>query len=60
MFGKLFVNTSDPEIVKALLATNFKDFGLGTRRRSMGPLLGQGIFTSDGATWEHSRVRLST
>lgn len=41
-----FVNTIDPENVKALLATNFKDFGLGIRLDAFGPLLGQGIFTT--------------
>ncbi|KAH7381094.1 putative cytochrome P450 alkane hydroxylase [Cadophora sp. MPI-SDFR-AT-0126] len=48
--------TRDPENVKALLATNFKDFGIGQRVGSIGALLGQGIFTSDGALWEHSRA----
>ena len=48
--------TRDPENVKAMLATNFKDFGIGRRFKSLGAFLGQGIFTSDGALWEHSRV----
>jgi hypothetical protein len=56
MLGRTFFNTIDPELVKAVLATNFKDFGLGDRHRPFGPLLGRGIFTSDGAQWEHSRV----
>lgn len=56
LMGQVFVNTVEPENIKAILATNFKDFGLGERIRSLGPLLGQGIFTSDGAIWEHSRV----
>ena len=56
MGRKIWV-TREPENVKAVLATNFKDFGIGQRFRAMGPLLGQGIFTSDGALWEHSRVR---
>jgi len=51
--------TREPENVKAILATNFKDFGIGRRFRSMGALLGQGIFTSDGPLWEHSRVSIS-
>lgn len=41
-----YFNTIDPENVKAVLATNFKDFGLGQRQRAFGPLLGQGIFTT--------------
>jgi len=56
MMGKTFFNTSDPENIKALLATNFKDFGLGDRIKPFGPLLGSGIFTTDGAQWEHSRA----
>jgi hypothetical protein len=56
MGRKLWV-TREPENVKAILATNFKDFGIGQRFRALGALLGQGIFTSDGALWEHSRVR---
>jgi hypothetical protein len=54
--GMKFYVTREPENVKAILATNFKDFGIGQRFRSMGALLGQGIFTSDGGLWEHSRV----
>lgn len=56
MMGQKFFNTIEPENVKALLATNFKDFGLGRRQEAFGPLLGQGIFTTDGAQWEHSRA----
>ena len=56
MMGKTFINTIDPENVQALLATNFKDFGLAERRSAFGPLLGKGIFTTDGKGWEHSRV----
>lgn len=54
--GRKFWITREPENVKAILATNFKDFGIGRRLNAMGALLGQGIFTSDGALWEHSRV----
>ena len=49
--------TVDPENLKAVLATKFEDFGLGERLTAFGPLLGSGIFTSDGRHWEHSRVR---
>ena len=56
VMGNRFYSTIEPENVKAILATNFKDFGLGQRMDSFGPLLGKGIFTSDGAAWEHSRV----
>ncbi|KAE8453474.1 hypothetical protein EG329_010335 [Mollisiaceae sp. DMI_Dod_QoI] len=53
---KKFYNTIEPENIKTILATNFKDFGLGRRQESFGPLLGQGIFTTDGTQWEHSRA----
>jgi len=56
IFGQRFLSTIEPENVKAVLATNFKDFELGGRIKSFGPLLGAGIFTTDGAHWEHSRA----
>jgi hypothetical protein len=56
MMGSIWNNTIDPENIKAVLATNFKDFGLGQRHQAFGPLLGRGIFTTDGGQWEHSRV----
>jgi hypothetical protein len=56
MLGQTFFNTIEPENIKTILATNFKDYGLGGRLRAFGPLLGRGIFTSDGTAWEHSRV----
>lgn len=58
VMGEKLWFTREPENVKAILATNFKDFGIGQRLKSMGALLGQGIFTSDGALWEHSRVSI--
>jgi hypothetical protein len=56
--GMTFTTTMDPENIKAILATNFKDFGIGHRLPVFGPLFGSGIFTTDGAQWEHSRVCL--
>lgn len=52
------IMTCEPENVKAILALKFNDFGLGTRVRAMGRLLGHGIFTTDGAHWEHSRASI--
>lgn len=54
--GKTFTHTIDPENIKTVLSTNFKDFAVGQRIDTLGPLLGSGIFTTDGAAWEHSRV----
>lgn len=56
VLGRYAVVTIDPENIKTVLATNFKDYGLGGRQKAFGPLLGHGIFTTDGAHWEHSRV----
>lgn len=54
-----FVMTIEPENLKAMMATNFKDFNLAdTRKASFTPLLGRGIFTSDGPAWHQSRELL--
>lgn len=42
-----------------MLALNFSDYSLGdTRKRIFNPVIGQGIFTTDGPAWEHSRAVL--
>ncbi|ORY67418.1 putative N-alkane-inducible cytochrome P450 [Pseudomassariella vexata] len=56
VLGQSFVSTTDPENVKAVLATNFNDYGIGPRISAFGPLLGRGIFTADDVHWEHSRA----
>ncbi|KAK5944928.1 hypothetical protein PMZ80_002130 [Knufia obscura] len=54
-----FILTIEPENVKAVLSTKFNDFGLGGLRvKTMGPVFGTGIFTSDGKSWEHSRAMI--
>lgn len=53
--SRRIISTIEPENIKAVLATQFKEFGLGTRHREFYPLLGDGIFTLDGAGWSHSR-----
>lgn len=58
ILGQKFISTSDPENIKAVLATKFKDFDLGERNDAFGPFLGNGIFAADGAHWEKSRVSL--
>ncbi|KAK2012508.1 cytochrome P450 [Colletotrichum eremochloae] len=56
-FGPTEIYTIDPANMKAVLANNFKDFDLGERRiKQFKPLLGNNIFTADGAFWEHSRA----
>jgi len=50
------IQTIEPDILKTMLATKFKDWNLPDRRKSAFiPLLGHGIFTTDGAAWQHSR-----
>lgn len=50
--------TLDPENYKAILATQFNDFALGTRHSHFLPLLGDGIFTLDSHGWKTSRAML--
>ncbi|CUM68613.1 uncharacterized protein PRCAT00006340001 [Priceomyces carsonii] len=56
--GFFLITTRDPENIKALLATQFNDFALGTRHSHFKPLLGDGIFTLDAEGWKHSRAML--
>lgn len=53
----LFV-TSDPENIKAMLATQFNDYELGLRYYHFKPVLGDGVFTLDYSGWKHSRALL--
>ncbi|KAH6983892.1 n-alkane-inducible cytochrome P450 [Ilyonectria destructans] len=54
--GRTILITIEPKNVQAILALKFKDFDLGYRNKALSPLLGQGIFASDGKMWEHSRA----
>ncbi|KAI9875794.1 MAG: hypothetical protein M1830_007994 [Pleopsidium flavum] len=59
LFGEQVIHTAEPRNVQTILATRFNDFEIGKRRHGQfGPLLGYGIFTSDGAAWEHYRALL--
>jgi hypothetical protein len=52
MLGSYGYITSDPKNVQAILATQFNDFELGeSRRGNFFPMLGNGIFTTDGKGW---------
>lgn len=51
--------TRDHEIIKTVLSTRFKDYNLQEeRKKALHPLMGAGIFSSDGASWAHSRALL--
>ena len=53
------IQTIEPDNLKTVLALNFKDYSLGERRiNAMLPFLGSGIFSTDGAAWQHSREML--
>lgn len=59
MVGRRVIFTVEPKNVQTVLALKFKDFELGEyRNRAMRPLLGFGIFCTDGSRWEHSRALL--
>ncbi|CAP62322.1 uncharacterized protein PODANS_0_160 [Podospora anserina S mat+] len=58
MRGVQYVNTIDPENIKTILASRFHDYSLSERVEIMGPLLGRGIFVTDGDEWAHSRALL--
>ena len=56
-FGTTVISTAEPRNIQAVLATQFRSFGMGPLRlKSLGPFVGKGIFTSDGEFWEHSRA----
>ncbi|OJI87451.1 hypothetical protein ASPTUDRAFT_62106 [Aspergillus tubingensis CBS 134.48] len=57
--GVSSIFTCDPRNIQAVLATQFKEFELGElRNASFRPMLGHGIFASNGKKWEHSRAML--
>lgn len=49
------ISTVEPENVKAILSLKFKDYSFGQRHTAFSPLLGDGIFNSDGMRWANSR-----
>nr|AIY55344.1 cytochrome P450 monooxygenase CYP52-N3 [Wickerhamiella domercqiae] len=56
--GTWVVATRDPENIKAVLSTKFNDFSLKERGIRLRHVIGDGIFTQDGAPWKHSRDML--
>ncbi|MCJ1378517.1 hypothetical protein MMC17_001616 [Xylographa soralifera] len=53
------VMTIEPENLKTVLSIDFKSWSIGrTRKKSLTPFLGEGIFTTDGPAWENSRNML--
>ena len=59
ILGTTIYATIEPENLKTIMATKFKDWNLPDQRKScFVPLLGHGIFTTDGAAWHNSRELL--
>lgn len=51
-----FIFTADPENIKAILATQFQDYGKGKPfHEDWKDFLGDSIFTTDGEEWHSSR-----
>ena len=48
--------TVEPENIKTILSLKFKDYGIGHRLEPFKPLLGKGIFDTDGDHWASSRA----
>ncbi|KAI0843046.1 cytochrome P450 52A11 [Hypoxylon sp. FL0890] len=56
ILARHMVITADPENIKAVLATQFADFGKGEQfHREWSEFLGDSIFTTDGQLWHASR-----
>ncbi|CUS12614.1 unnamed protein product [Tuber aestivum] len=56
IIGMRAILTEDPENIKAVLASQFHDYGKGEPfRRDWKPFLGDSIFTTDGQLWHASR-----
>ncbi|KAI5838380.1 cytochrome P450 [Morchella snyderi] len=56
LFGQRIIITEDPENIKAILASQFSDYGKGKDfHRQWLPFLGNSIFTTDGSEWHSSR-----
>ena len=53
------IHTIEPENIKALLSTKFKDYAISAERKAaFRPLLGHSILLADGNQWEQSRALL--
>ncbi|KAK2057795.1 cytochrome P450 [Colletotrichum caudatum] len=56
LLGRRIIFTADPENIKAILATQFSDYGKGEPfHREWEEFLGDSIFTTDGDQWHASR-----
>ncbi|KAI0392106.1 cytochrome P450 [Xylariaceae sp. FL0594] len=59
LLGRRLIFTGDPENIKAILATQFSDYGKGEPfHREWKEFLGDSIFVTDGQVWHASRQLL--
>lgn len=58
VFGVGMISTAEPANMKAIFATKFDDWSTGERNRVLEPLLGKGIFTTEGEHWARSRLMI--
>lgn len=59
VLARSVINTIEPDNIKAVLSSQFKNFAIGApRRNAFSPLIGHSIVVSDGAQWKHSRALL--
>ncbi|TBU49015.1 cytochrome P450 [Dichomitus squalens] len=57
LFGELMYVTTDANIIKAMLATQFEEFVKGDRfGETMNDVLGEGVFNADGDLWKFHRT----
>jgi cytochrome P450 len=55
--GRVMIRTCDPEVSKAVLSTNFENFGLQpTRYEDGNSFFGNGMLVTDGPQWKTSRT----
>ncbi|KAF5875845.1 putative cytochrome p450 alkane hydroxylase protein [Botrytis fragariae] len=55
--GTTIIFTIDPQNLQTYHRTNFRDYGVHRlRKKAFCPLLGDGVFSTDGSFWEHSRA----
>lgn len=54
-WGKRIYHTADTANSQTVLSLKADNFGLGPSRMPARPWLGDGIFTTDGSYWRHSR-----
>lgn len=61
MAGKIKVYISDPALIQEALVKNADALGKGEQvRRTLGPALGQGLLTADGAHWKWQRQSVAS